>query len=152
MSIRPLAPAALVGVVCLAAGSCGGSGSSGTSGTGGSGADAGPPGDPGITLDGSAASGHAGRDGSTDGAADAAACVHIDASSYDRSCQADSDCIPITTGTVCPGCMCPNAAINVKGRHQYFDALLALPPATGICQGACPAGAASCVQGVCAFF
>jgi len=150
MRIRLLAFGLLVACGWMAGSSCGGSDSSGAGGTG---PDASASGDPGTPIDASATTGHAGPDGSTaDGALDSGDCAEIDLATYDRSCRTDSDCIPIATGTVCPGCMCSSAAINVSGRDRYFRTLLQLPPASGTCQGGCPgAGAATCVHGVCTY-
>ena len=77
-----------------------------------------------------------------------AACVNIDVSNYDRSCQADSDCMAIAR-VACQACTCAGTAINVHGRDRYNATLAQLPPATkGFC--ACPDELLSkCVQGVC---
>ena len=79
---------------------------------------------------------------------DADVCVTVDPSTYDRSCQQTSDCIDITSGTLCSsGCLCGGTAINVDGQAQYEQAISALPPGEAC---GCPYfGMATCVQGQC---
>ena len=44
----------------------------------------------------------------------------IDASTYDQSCQIDSDCVGVAVGDFChPNAGCPNAAINQALLAQY---------------------------------
>lgn len=66
-------------------------------------------------------------------------CVSIDVSWYDRSCMADSDCVPVEVGTVCRSyeCVCFNAAINVRGRECYDRSFPApvLPEDAPACRG-----------------
>ncbi len=53
---------------------------------------------------------------------DSGHCVVIDLKSFDQSCNVDSDCMAVTSGTFCSGqafCVCPTAAINVDGQSQY---------------------------------
>jgi hypothetical protein len=85
------------------------------------------------------------------GAADAGgeACIGIDLSTYDRSCQTDSDCMSIPN-PVCQDCNCDNDAINVDGRDRFNATLARLPPAMTL--GGCGCNFESgpkCVQGVC---
>lgn len=81
-------------------------------------------------------------------------CVTIDVSTYDRSCRTDSDCMPIAI-TVCPGCGCPDAAINVDGRKRYTDTIAQVPPPSPpylVCN--CPNDPAvdvRCDKGACAY-
>jgi hypothetical protein len=78
-----------------------------------------------------------------------AQCIHIDASTYDTSCQIDSDCIDITPGTLCDGyeCTCGGAAVNAGGLARYQAALGAVRPGLDLpCE--CPnLGSPRCVQG-----
>lgn len=89
----------------------------------------------------------------TDSCVDASAQT-IMASSYDQSCQKDSDCVAIEEGDFCqPGANngCTNAAINTSALAQY-QADLAKTTA-GVCYGlsGCPAEFGPCCQsGVCA--
>jgi hypothetical protein len=80
-------------------------------------------------------------------AADADGCVDIVLSTYDESCQEDSDCIGITAGEVCNGsCDCGGAVINVSGQARYEQAI------SGIVFADCPCIAGpipTCVQGTC---
>ena len=83
-------------------------------------------------------------------------CVSVDLRGYNTSCNADSDCRAISTGTICPSqCInvCPNAAINVSGYARYSRTVNQLPPgAFTLCEcGAIPAPDAFCVQGVCTY-
>jgi hypothetical protein len=67
-------------------------------------------------------------------------CVQIELASFDQSCLADSDCVGIYVGEVCPdtcvGCA-PNAAINSAGVDRY-DSLTGTVQHTGTC-GPCEA-------------
>jgi hypothetical protein len=46
--------------------------------------------------------------------------VYVDTSTYDTSCSTNSDCMPITAGTLCsPSCFCGGATINVDGQARY---------------------------------
>jgi hypothetical protein len=78
---------------------------------------------------------------------EAAGCVYVDLSTYDRSCKADSDCIDITPGSICPGsCACGGAAVNIDGQARYQAAIKSV--GLGFCQ--CPiAGPSYCVMGEC---
>ena len=77
-----------------------------------------------------------------------AACVDIDLSTYDTSCQQDSDCADITAGTVCTdSCMCGGAAINTDGLGRYGAAIGTIGTSL-----ACPCafeGVVSCVANKC---
>jgi hypothetical protein len=44
---------------------------------------------------------------------------NIDATMYDQSCQADSDCVVINTGEVCSVCRCSAGAINKNALPEY---------------------------------
>jgi len=75
----------------------------------------------------------------------------ISASSYDRSCQQDSDCFPVFSGSVCGSatatlCACENAAISVKARVQYENDLDAVNPPRCPCPSSPPVG---CKAGTC---
>ncbi|MCL2451105.1 MAG: hypothetical protein FWD17_19335 [Polyangiaceae bacterium] len=51
---------------------------------------------------------------------DASTCVTIDASDYGQSCQQNTDCVAVWTGTVCGGeCFCANAAISASAKDAY---------------------------------
>jgi hypothetical protein len=73
--------------------------------------------------------------------------VNIDLSTYDRSCQKDSDCIAIADGQICSGqCACPDVEINVSGQSTYEAAVSSID--TGMCF--CPAGPVpQCLDSVC---
>ncbi len=85
------------------------------------------------------------------------ACVTIDLSAYDRSCVTDSDCTAVAEGMHCNfDCegVCPNAAINVRGRACYEQALPQPYPlgSTSFCEcGGIPAPDARCIDGQCAY-
>jgi hypothetical protein len=74
-------------------------------------------------------------------------CVEIELSSYDTSCNQDSDCFVIQTGQVCDGdCECGGEPINVSGEAQYEQAVSGIQ--FGEC--GCPSGPTpSCVGGQC---
>src|SRR5208283_2561625 len=76
--------------------------------------------------------GGAGGDG---GSGSAGGCVDVELSTYDLSCQEDSDCITISAGQICPGdCACGGATINVSGQARYQSAVSGIQ--TGVC--GCP--------------
>ena len=63
-----------------------------------------------------------------EGATDAGTCVEIDASSFDQSCKATSDCVPVFAGELCAGaCRCPNATINASSTSAYATAISEVP-------------------------
>lgn len=107
---------------------------------------------------GSGGAGDAGS-GSSDGAAgdaassDAATCVTIDVSTYDKSCQTDSDCINVAVGTICSGynCLCGGAAISAGEQARYNAALASVQPGPGpFCS--CPYfGGPRCIQAQCVY-
>lgn len=80
-------------------------------------------------------------------APDAGKCVDVVPSSYDQSCQVDSDCIEITAGTICsPSCFCGGAAISASNQTKYNLQI------AGIANADCPcafAGTPQCVQHTC---
>jgi hypothetical protein len=53
--------------------------------------------------------------------ADSGLCIDVDLSTYDTSCEVDSDCILVTGGRMCDGrsCPCGGASINVDGQARY---------------------------------
>jgi hypothetical protein len=89
-----------------------------------------------------------------DGAAsDGATCVDIDVSTYDRSCQTDSDCINVSAGTICSGynCLCGGAAINADGQARYQAALASVQPGPGPYCGCPYFGRPRCLQTQCVY-
>ena len=46
--------------------------------------------------------------------------LFIEASNYDTTCVADSDCVIIYTGEVCSACRCGTAAVNSGAYEQYL--------------------------------
>jgi hypothetical protein len=89
----------------------------------------------------------------TDSCVEASAQIVL-ASSYDQSCQTDSDCVAIEEGNFCqPGANngCTNAAINRTALAQYRADLA--NTTAGVCYGlaGCPEESGPCCQnGVCA--
>jgi hypothetical protein len=87
--------------------------------------------------------------GGTDASAgdDGAACVNVELSSYDQSCNVDSDCVEITSGTICnPSCECGGSVINVDGQARYQSQV------AGITPSGCPCaygGNPTCVNHTC---
>jgi hypothetical protein len=80
-------------------------------------------------------SGGGGSSGSGGGSGGGGSCVDIVLSSYDLSCQQDSDCISISSGQICDGdCTCGGSTINADGESRYKQALSSLT--LGEC--ACP--------------
>jgi hypothetical protein len=80
-------------------------------------------------------------------------CVDLDPSTYDQSCQSDSDCALVPVGTYCEGytCSCPSGTVSNAAVSQYEAAFAVVQPApdTG-CE--CPlAGGARCIAGTCTF-
>ncbi|HEX8794439.1 MAG TPA: hypothetical protein VF765_26020 [Polyangiaceae bacterium] len=86
-------------------------------------------------------------------ASDGATCVDIDVSTFDRSCQNDSDCINVSAGTICSGynCLCGGAAINASEQGRYNAALASVEAGPGpYCQ--CPYfGRPRCLQAQCVY-
>ena len=111
--------------------SCGGKtatvepGSSGGSATGSSGS--------GSPSSSGTASGTGSGSGSSTGT-----CVDVILSTFDQACDQSSDCVAITSGTVCTGaCLCGgNAAINVSDQGLYLSEVKAV--GLGAC--GCPLG------------
>jgi hypothetical protein len=92
--------------------------------------------------------------GAVDAAAgDGATCVDIDVSTYDKSCQTDSDCINVAAGTICSGynCLCGGAAISVSEQGRYNAALGFVEAGPGpYCN--CPYfGGPRCIQAQCVY-
>jgi hypothetical protein len=82
------------------------------------------------------------------------ACIDFDLSTYDKSCQKDSDCINVNAGMICDrGCMCGGYAINTAAQAPYnatFAAAVAPLPLGISCS--CPAlGSPHCVEGQCVY-
>jgi len=87
-------------------------------------------------------------EGPDGGPPDGGTCVYVDPSSFDHSCNVDSDCTSILSGDICSGqCDCGgNTAINVDGESQYQDDV------AGIAFLGCPCPAPPptvCVAGTC---
>jgi hypothetical protein len=80
---------------------------------------------------GGGGSGGSGSDGGVFTEPDGEVCVDIDVSTYDQSCNQDTDCFPITPGQIC-ACACGGAAANVSEETRYHNALSNLN-STGIC-------------------
>src|ERR1700678_3295322 len=80
----------------------------------------------------------------------------IAASSYDRSCQVDSDCVAIGVGDPCYPCevLCPGtAAINTSSMATYMADVARSPAGSGSVVCACPfydSASACCNAGTCA--
>lgn len=101
-----------------------------------------------LTL-GAAGLAHCG--GAVSGGSDGGKCVDIDPSSYDQSCQQDTDCIPIVSGSFCPNsssCLCAGSvAINASQQVRYESELSSIHFVGG-CN--CPAVLGPrCLGGVC---
>jgi hypothetical protein len=133
-----VARAAAAGLFLLLglAAACGGKqlGASENSGTGGSGG-----------------SGQGGSGGSGGGynELDGATCVDIAASSFDLSCNSDSDCVSVPGfGQLCDGYypMCALGTLNASSLSSYQSLLTPLTPATVY---DCPEGTPTCVKHVC---
>jgi hypothetical protein len=82
-------------------------------------------------------------------APEAGVCVDVDLSSFDQSCQLDSDCMDITAGKICTGqCACGGSAINVSSESAYEQAIAPVGNGT-----ACPcpfSGQPRCLSNHCA--
>jgi len=108
-------------------------------------------GGPGSGSAGSGGSGGGGSGGSggSMSAPDGATCVDINLSSYDQSCNHDSDCVAVAGGgQFCDGyCDCDMATINQSAVAGYTSALSAVTQGP-VC--ACPeSGNPTCVDHVC---
>jgi hypothetical protein len=102
-----------------------------------------------------AGGGSASSDGAAgDGAAsDGATCVNIDVSTYDTSCQTDSDCINVSAGKICSGynCLCGGATINADGQARYNAALASVEAGPGPYCGCPYFGRPRCLQAQCVY-
>jgi hypothetical protein len=91
----------------------------------------------------------AGPDGgsSFEGGEEGGACVNIDPAAYGQSCKKSSDCVAITSGSICDGsCLCGGSTINKSSEAAYEAAISGIHP--GECE--CPAeGQPTCVEGMC---
>ncbi|HEY8088795.1 MAG TPA: hypothetical protein VIF09_13140 [Polyangiaceae bacterium] len=88
-------------------------------------------------------------DGGSTGTDASAVCVEVAPESFVLTCQQDSDCTGVTTGTVCSGsCDCGgNTAINQSSLAAYQAAISSIQLSTCPCpQGGVP----RCVTGQCA--
>jgi hypothetical protein len=82
-----------------------------------------------------------------DGGDDGGACVTIDVTTYDRSCQQASDCISISAGTFCDGeCGCGGATINGDGESRYESQLAQITQGDCFCP---EEPAPQCLENVC---
>jgi hypothetical protein len=123
--------------------------------TGNGGADASSPSDAGGTA----------VDGSSDGPsvegsrgagvdADSGGCV-ISATSYDQSCNVDSDCVEVSVGDYCSAttCRCGTSAVNVGALAQFNTDVSKTPIGSGALHTPfcfCPYSAGPfCSQGTC---
>jgi hypothetical protein len=137
--VRVFTPALVLALGLL--GACGGKalgpgGSGGSAGSGGTGGSGGP--------------GGSGGSGGAYNEPDGSACVIIDLSSYDQSCNQASDCIAVVGGgQICDGyCNCDEGAINASAQATYDSALSQVTPSTTVC--ACPeSGSIACQDHVC---
>ncbi len=68
--------------------------------------------------------------------------AQISVAGYDRSCNADEDCVAVFQGAVCTPCRCPSEPIAKKDQDKYNSDLetkrIGCPAATTSCQ---PCGA-----------
>jgi hypothetical protein len=98
-------------------------------------------------VDGSGGGADAGTDVVVFTEPDGARCVSLPLSTFDRSCASSSDCISISTGTICTdSCACGGSAVNASGEARYQAAISELD------LRACPCvalGQPACVGGMC---
>jgi hypothetical protein len=116
------------------AGENGGMGSSAGSSSGSSGSSGGSSSGSSSGATTGSSSGYSGTSsGLATSSSGAPACVYIDPTTYDQSCNGPGDCFLISTGSICTGaCLCSgNAGINVSGEKRYLAAVS--PFATGLC-------------------
>jgi hypothetical protein len=73
----------------------------------------------------------------------------IEASSYDQSCTADTDCVAVSEGNAChPGFLnCPNAAISVSAHARYNADVAMTNAAICIWEGDCALSGGPCCRG-----
>jgi hypothetical protein len=79
--------------------------------------------------------------------------VELDLSTYDRSCNVDSDCIAVQTGMLCPDtCPCANSAVSVFEQVRYSAARAQVTLSSPLQCTGCLAAAAGprCSRGQCA--
>lgn len=102
-----------------------------------------------VAADGAGCSG-----GGADAAPDAS-CIDVRASSYDRSCSAEADCVLVYEGLLCRGpidqfaCFCPSAGISRLALPRYYGDQAEAGVMAG---GACSCGTIGvlrCVSGEC---
>jgi hypothetical protein len=69
-----------------------------------------------------------------DAGTDAGSCVNVDLSTYDQSCNQDSDCVYVQSGEVCSGqCGCGNSVVNADGEARYQQATASIDWADCMC-------------------
>jgi hypothetical protein len=79
-------------------------------------------------------------------------CVDLETTSFDTSCNADTDCIGIYAGTLCSGynCICPTATINASSEPAYGAMRAKVPSGKSVCT--CPLfGTPHCIMSECVF-
>lgn len=60
---------------------------------------------------------------------DGGACVDLEPSMFDSSCNDSSDCIDVTLGTLCDrDCLCGGATINAADQAEYDQLIANVPP------------------------
>jgi len=82
--------------------------------------------------------GDSGKDTGDKGEGGASDCVTVDLSTYDHSCDKDSDCITVTRGPVCAGYYaycelqrsCGGVAISASEQARYESAVASVTPDT----------------------
>jgi hypothetical protein len=59
---------------------------------------------------------------------DGGVCINVDLSSFDMSCNVDSDCARVSSGTLCSAnCLCGGSTINIDGEARYRATVASLP-------------------------
>jgi hypothetical protein len=101
-------------------------------------------GGPGVDSGGGSGSGSGGGNQSGSGGS----CIEVPLSSFDTSCQKDTDCVEVTTGTLClDGCLCGGSAINASSQAAWENDVMGLGSGTACpCPGSPPP---VCVSGTC---
>jgi hypothetical protein len=143
---------ALVAIVLVAA-ACGGAVNTASDGTGGGLAAGGSGGSVSVGGSGNGTGGILGTGGTSGGTGTggtagttSTACGVIQASDYDQSCKADSDCVIVFSGDTCTDQFrCENATINKNAAAGYHPII---PVGGAACYCGMP-GIASCIGGVC---
>ena len=87
---------------------------------------------------------------SSEGSCEARTARYRSANEFDRSCEADADCVAVAEGEVCPECGCADAAINAGAKADWDARAEGVECGfSGLDCAACPQPTVACQNDVC---